>query len=364
MGAIGGLLGLGGGASGTGFNVTPTVTPEQLQAAYSGAQQGISSQQALLNALQAQQGLQKQGDIYGQLQQVVSGQGPNPAQAMLAQATGQNVANQAALMAGQRGAGANVGLMARQAANVGSKAQQDAASQAALMQAQQSLGALGQAGSLANQMAAQQIQGTGALTQAQLEQQKAMQQAQQAYNQQQAGLTSQQMQGQQGLIGGVLGGAGTALGLAEGGEVPDDSEQSMFGKYMANMGSAANSGPKALNEGMQSFIGGLKEKFTPAPVAPIVPTAAQFPITPMGKASLAPMETRAKGGDVGSKLKKGGHVPGKASVRGDSEANDTVHAMLSPGEIVIPRSVINSADPARGAAEFVQAVLAKKGIRS
>lgn len=38
-------------------------------------------------------------------------------------------------------------------------------------------------------------------------------------------------------------------------------------------------------------------------------------------------------------MKLGGHVGGEANVPGDSEANDTVPAMLSPGELVIPRSV-------------------------
>lgn len=39
-----------------------------------------------------------------------------------------------------------------------------------------------------------------------------------------------------------------------------------------------------------------------------------------------------------TELLKGGSVPGKAKVAGDSKKNDTVKAMLSPGEIVIPRS--------------------------
>jgi hypothetical protein len=38
-------------------------------------------------------------------------------------------------------------------------------------------------------------------------------------------------------------------------------------------------------------------------------------------------------------MKLGGHVGGHAPVEGDSETNDTVPAMLSPGELVIPRSV-------------------------
>src|SRR5512137_325025 len=57
-----------------------------------------------------------------------------------------------------------------------------------------------------------------------------------------------------------------------------------------------------------------------------------------------------------SLLSKGGQVPGKAQVFGDDEANDTVPAMLSPGEIVLPRSVTHSSDPEGAAAAFVQAV--------
>ena len=45
--------------------------------------------------------------------------------------------------------------------------------------------------------------------------------------------------------------------------------------------------------------------------------------------------------------KDGGHVPGKANVPGDSPKNDTVKAVLSPGEIVIPRSHAISKDLAK-----------------
>jgi len=43
--------------------------------------------------------------------------------------------------------------------------------------------------------------------------------------------------------------------------------------------------------------------------------------------------------DHGICMKLGGHVGGEAEVPGDSEQNDTIPAMLSPGELVIPRSV-------------------------
>jgi hypothetical protein len=38
-------------------------------------------------------------------------------------------------------------------------------------------------------------------------------------------------------------------------------------------------------------------------------------------------------------MAEGGEVPGTPEVPGDSRRNDKVHAMLSPGEVVIPRSV-------------------------
>ena len=86
--------------------------------------------------------------------------------------------------------------------------------------------------------------------------------------------------------------------------------------------------------------------------------AQNMPITPT-QPIMAPR--MMAGGDVGDSLKAGGHVPGHANVLGDSLKNDTVHAMLSPGEIVLPRSVTQSANPSEAAARFVQAMKAKKG---
>lgn len=46
------------------------------------------------------------------------------------------------------------------------------------------------------------------------------------------------------------------------------------------------------------------------------------------------------GGGMAMAMKDGGLVPGEAEVDGDSETNDKVPALLSPGEIVLPRSVV------------------------
>lgn len=234
---VGSMVGVGGSAAAKGMNWAPTganlglpVTEQQATDAYNQSQGGIKNQADFLAALQAQNGIGNQSGVYNQLQGVANGTGPNPAQAMLSNATGANVANQAALMAGQRGAGANVGLMARQAAQQGGSLQQQAAGQGAALQAQQSLGALSQMGGLSSQQVGQQAAATGALTGAQqseqglllgginnqnnslVSQQNAMNQAN--LSQAQAGAKAQQ---------GVLQGVGMAAGmpgLAHGGAVP------------------------------------------------------------------------------------------------------------------------------------------------
>lgn len=62
-------------------------------------------------------------------------------------------------------------------------------------------------------------------------------------------------------------------------------------------------------------------------------------------------------------LKGGGKVPGKAKHKGDTLKNDTVPAMLSPQEIVIPRSIATHPNAPTLAAKFVAATLAKQGLK-
>lgn len=435
--AIGGMLGINGGASGTGFAapsnaaLTPGTNADQLQTSYGGAQNSLASQQALLTALQAQNGIGNQSQVYNQLQGVANGTGPNPAQTMLNQSTGQNVANQAALMAGQRGAGANVGLMARQAAMQGANTQQQAIGQGATMQANQSLNALGAMGNMANTQAANQIGATTANTQAQQSEQGILQGANQAYNSAQvgmqqnvnstnAGLAQTDMGEQQGLfngglkaigIGSTMGGGSTPGGarggmvkkMAGGGQAQpmqqqspqmtqnmgvmpsQNGPQSMMGQFLAGWsqlqpsqtnygqwgagvgsykapqqgkGSTPSSLPVGGNSALGSDMGGT------GGIGIGDTTMAGGAMDTGGASALAadaPLIAASRGGNVGSKLKSGGHVPGKPKVRGNSYENDTVKALLSPGEVVIPNSVMQSKNPAEGAARFVQAVLAKKG---
>lgn len=103
------------------------------------AQQSLFFQKDFLRQLREQNGVQNQNAAFQGYQDLANGTGANPAQAMLNQATAANVANQAAMAAGQRGASQNVGMMARGAANQGASIQQQAAGQGATMGAQQQL---------------------------------------------------------------------------------------------------------------------------------------------------------------------------------------------------------------------------------
>lgn len=66
-------------------------------------------------------------------------------------------------------------------------------------------------------------------------------------------------------------------------------------------------------------------------------------------------------GKIGSALgfADGGIVPGKALVSGDSLVNDKILAMLSPGEAVIPRSVMQNPE----AAEIIRMLLDGQGVK-
>lgn len=310
----------------------------QINTAYDQTQSGISAQSDFLNALRAQNGIANQANVYKSYQDLAQGVGPNLALQQLQNTTGQNIANQAALMAGQRGASANAGLLARQAAMQGGGLQQQAAGQAAELQAKQQLDALNAMGNIANQQVGAYGNATNAYNQAALQQQSNLLGAAGNYNQAQIGATGAQNQlnaaaaeaankanaqkiGTIGKIGGTIVGGyfGGPAGAGAGGTAGQEAGNS-FGRMFA-----ANGG--------------------------MVPGYAQGGA--VGAQSMAGRYLCANGAYVG----------GQAKVPGDSIKNDTVPAMLSPGEIVIPRSVVKSEDPVRKSAKFVQAVLARNGMR-
>lgn len=480
-------LGANAGAAnvGSAYQQAQHLANQQAGLQATGAQgTALSQQQAMNNQLsgaagsgiQAQQSaLAAQQDLAAQYQGIANGTGPNPAQAMLNQQTGANVANQAALMAGQRGAASNVGLIARQAAQQGAATQQQAVGQGATMQAQQSLNALGQIGNTqsniasqgaglvgqaqsgigaaqgaasnitaqqqaqqqalagqaaaqvgqqqtqqqlaanqANTMAGQQIAQTQNATQANLSNAQLQQQTlaaqnnanvamQSNINSANAGLAGQQMQGQQGIIGGTANavGAGVKMALAEGGEAKKPKKmaygeppvntapapvveastaqtsgpQSGFGKFLKgafapqnkpeegafSLANSNNKGAMALQQGFGNLgsIGGMF-KSEPPKTKPNAYTGADVNTTSntmaAAKGGMAKKRDFTSGGNV-----KASNEKQKAVKSGNSYDNDKIPAMLSEGEVVIPRDVMQGKDPIRGAADFVAKVMAKRG---
>lgn len=390
---VGGIMG-GGSAS----NIAPeraqiiaATNQEQADEQYKNVQDSLAQQQAFAQALQGQNGIQNQSNVYNQLQQQAAGQGPNPAQALLANQTGQNAAQQAALMAGQRGSSANSGLIARQAAQQGGNLQQQAAGQGAALQAQQSANAIGQMGQMAGQQVGQQAGATNAYNQAALQAQQNILGGIQGQNQANVAATGNvnQFNAQQAAI--KAGQQGNMIGQMTGAIGQGISE---FGgpllEGLGGMGSTAAEGVGGAAGGLGSWgaaemlpaVGGLAE------VGGTVMLAAdggqvpnKQPMSHIGQhfvkmaqggrvpALVSPGEVYLSPNDVqqvkqGAKpMQVGEKIPGKAKVEGakNSYSNDTVPKTLETGGIVLPRSVTKSKAPDEAADKFVKAILARKG---
>lgn len=282
MGFIADLFGFG--SKGSDFQAQGVGQAELLNAAgrINNARQ---QQQQFISALANQNPLAQQSNLAQQLLAQSQGAGPNPALAQLANTTGQNIQNQAALMAGAKGVSQNPGLTARNIGQMGAQQQQQAAGQAAALRAQQQLEAQNQLGNIYGQQLGAQQRGVQDLSGMDLANQQQMLSMLSSQNAANAGVAAGNVKRGGDIFGGLLGGIGSALGFAEGGVVPQ-----------------------------------------------------------VGTSSLARFAA----------MSKGGHVPGKATVKGDSEKNDTVPALLSPGEVVIPRSKVK--DPHKVAA-FINQVL-------
>ncbi len=310
---------------GTAAPINPGVTQEQLNQGYNQAQTGVQAQQGLANTLGAQvpgamanqqtlaqqllgqnqsgQAMSNQSALANQLMMQAQGQGPNPAAQALNNATGANMQQQAALMAGQRGAGANPALLARMASQQGAGIEQNAIGQNAVMQAQQQIAAQQQLAALSNQQMGQTLNAQGQL----------------------AGLSSNQIQQTQGAQQ-----AASQAGLSQE-EILQRANQAAN-----NANVAMQSNLNDVNAGISS--GNAKNQATG--------------ITGLLSSGIGAAAMMASEGAV---------VPGKAKVKGDSENNDIVPALLSPGEVVLPRSVTQAPDAEKKAAEFMKHIQGKKG---
>lgn len=339
----------------------------------SGGLLGIPGALTVQNDYQAQ--AQNAGDVnaqqnmlYQQLAGEAAGGGPNPAQ-MQYQQNAQNIAQQQAQNYSANRA-LNPGLAARMAGNTGANVEQAAASQAATQQAQQQIAAQQQLVGLTGQeqagsMAAQQINAGTAQNNAN------------AVNSTQKGILS------------ALPGIGSLF--AEGGEVhkavkmagggfavpqapvyaPINMQNPVLNKPEDQGGKDSNSsGPQS---GVGKILNGIMAGGGGA-------DSAAAGAGDSGMASMAVMAARggaiqsAPGIDLknsapASLMKKGGAVKAqapsqKSKVKDDSLKNDKVPALLSEGEIVIPRHITEHPQAPKKAAEFVQAVLNKRRMKA
>lgn len=365
MGSTAGIVGTVTGMNQQGLASGPQISQQnliaQLNDSKAAIEGNVGNQNAFAKALQTQ----------------MNGGGPNLAGSLLSNATGTNVANQAALMASQRGTGSNAGLIARQAANQGANIQQQAAGQAAAqrqsqqLSAQQGLGNVyGQIGQeVGNQYATQQ--------QALANQNQAVIGGTQGTNQINAGIgqsninnrmsafsgagsTAASAQGSGGSGGGggdmmAGGGAEDAASMfaAKGGTVPKYTSD--LEDHYSHVSQIFH--PHMHHNEVNDEMSGLDNEYAKG-------GKVNAMVSP-GERFLKPEAVKKVAEGKADPIESGEKIPGKPKVPGavDSYKNDTVHKKLEEGGIVIPRHVTMGPDPKKAAFAFVVKELGKKKVK-
>jgi hypothetical protein len=343
---IGGLSGLFSGSTNQMPNITDPVTGQQI----TDANGTVIADQATLaqynQSLQNANGVGNQSAAISGLQNVANGTGPNPAQAELAQATSQNVANQGALMAGQRGAASNVGLIARQAAQQGAATQQNSAGQAATLQSNQQLNALNSEGAIAGQQVAETQAGLAQNQNAGLTNQNQLLNAQGTYNTNVTGGQGNVNSNNTSLANTTQ---GTALAIGQG---------ALSGAGAASVANATPASPGSTNAAGSAPSLGVNttlptpsfDKGGPVCKGPHKSHVANFlfakggdvpAMVSAGERYLNPEEVKQVVEQGENPLKLGTKFEGKAKVKGDSLKNDVISATLREGGVVLPRHITN-----------------------
>jgi hypothetical protein len=250
-----------------------------------------NNQTQLANALYGNQGqaIGNQATLGEMLLAQSQGQGPNPAQQQYQNNVGQIAQQQAGAIASAKGI--SPALAAQLMSQQGGQAMQNAAGNSAVLQAQQQLAAQQQLGALTGQQIGQQ---------------------QNAYN---------------AAANTALGGQSNVYGFQHDADALNQNTQ----------GQNAAMRTQGIQAGFQALAG-----------------AGQLAAGGGGGGGAKPSGGSAgtgvgmyTGGSIGAALMAGGQVPGQAPLPGDHPHNDTVHAMLSPGEVVIPRSIAHDPEAAK-----------------
>jgi hypothetical protein len=347
---------------------------------------------------QEQKARATQSDFIRQLQAQMRGEGPSLSNLQLQQATDRNIAQQMGQAASQRGV--NPALAARMAMGNIAGLNQQAAQDAAIIRQQEMLNAQQQLGGAISG----QRQGDLAATDRDL---GAKMGKEQLEVQQRTGLNNVNSQAYSDAAkrrGDFISGIGQGIASAglfyEGGVVPSpvkkDLDQEKVSAFVASFKKAMKEKPDTekpkddeddkempklfglFNEGgevpeptktkstMQKFVEGVA-RATGETESEGQARGHQGAGKSVGKglgALINAMKSKPKGvGDaninpaVPMTANEGGEVPGRAVTKGDSPKNDFVLALLSPGEIVIPRTKATSKEKAK---KFVDVILDKK----
>lgn len=321
------------------------MSPAQMQA--------FLQQNNALNGPVDQTGTSAQEAAIGQLANVsnAGAAGTPQEQAQIAQALQQSNQN----LQGQRGSidqqaearGVSPGMLQAALGQVQSGQDQQSANQAALQaQSQEYQAALGAMTSGAN--AGQALQGqqnTQANTVAQA--QNAMQQFNAANQQQAAGTNAANTQAANMLNtnnANTVAQANTGLKNQQtlyNAAVPETVFNNQMQKATGVAGQGNQMAGTATQQGQQAagLTGGLLGAAgTVAGAYAGAPAKTPAPQQQSG-VQAAPLQNQGYA-DGGITMKSGGMIPGHAKVSGDSKANDTVPIRVSPGEAVVPRSVV------------------------
>ena len=326
-------------------------------------EQAISAGPSALSGVQSDaQSLNAQRQALSQLQQR-STQGLTAAdRAALAQAQqgaqsdtqakiGQILQQQQAQMGGQGSTGRTLAAEL-QAAQGGSNQEFNNANQVAQMAQQNALNATSQAGQLGGQINQQQFSEAAQKAAAADQMNRFNTQNQLAVQQQNVGAANQAQAGNLANLQGL-----NNQNVSSQNQELNNQLQRQMQQYGANVNTAqvqaggANNYANSLNnqansiaQGYSNIGSGVDQAATGIYGAlnsgPTALQQAQTNYYNTGTANNLQNQGFWQGGMAN--FKQGGEVPGQAKMPGDHPANDTVHAKLSPGEIVVPRSLAES----------------------
>lgn len=272
----------------------------------------------------------QQQELTKMLMSQSQGQGPNPAQIMLNQATNKNNQQGAGMIASQKGISPS--LAARLIAQNTAGANQQAAGQGALMGAQQQLSA-------ENLLSGNLLGQQGTLEQAQAAQNNAINQGSLGAQGISASAAAQNNANANSAYGGALNGFGGGLGSAfgkmkgwEGGQVPHYDEGGQVQHIDPDKA-------KQVSDSFKKALGFREGGEVPAMVSP-------------GEVYIPPHKVEKA--RKGNPMKEGEKIPGKPKFPGNRPENDTKKKTLKAGGVVLPNSVTQSDNPEEKAKMFME----------